>query len=290
MGLFIYPNHYYSPVSDVNQLEKSKDIWAKKSNLPGIDVDLDQQLENLSKTCLPFQNEFIDNKTYIDATQNQFGPGYGFVEAQALHAFIRAKNPRNIIEVGSGVSTYCMCKAIEINLREDKSDSNLTCIEPYPSKNIKDLQNINLIEKKVQSVPVSRFEELSAGDFLFIDSSHTVRPGGDVNYLILEVLPRLSSGVFIQLHDIFLPYDYPRNVLHTYYQWMETSLLRALLINNDKIQTIFCLSQLHYDRQDELKEIFPDYIPASDENGLEIYSNIDPDKHHFPASIYLKTL
>lgn len=142
----------------------------------------------------------------------------------------------------------------------------------------------------MQTVPVSKFQELSAGDFLVIDSSHTVRPGGDVNYLILEILPRLSKGVFVHFHDIFLPYDYPRNVLSSYFQWMETSLVRAFLINNHKARVIFCLSQLHYDRKVAFKEIFPDYIPANAENGLEADPNADPNKKHFPASIYLEIL
>lgn len=290
LGLFIYPNHYYSPVADVNQLEKLKDFWANKSELPAIHFDLDEQVTKLHDICLPFQKEFIGNKNYTDAVKNHFGPGYGFIEAQALYSFIRSKKPKKIIEVGSGVSTYCMLKANDINKKEENTETQITCIDPFPSDMIKALQNIDLIKKKVQSVPVSTFKELSAGDFLFIDSSHTVRPGGDVNYLILEVLPRLSSGVFVHFHDIFLPFDYPRNVLKTYFQWMETSLLRAFLINNHKVRIIFCLSQLHYDRQEALKEIFPEYIPADDENGLEIGSNTDPNKKHFPASIYLEIL
>ncbi len=290
IGWFVFPNHYYSPISDVNKLEKSKEVWAKKSDLPGIQVDLNQLVTNLREICLPYQKEFVGNKNYLKAVENHFGPGYGFIEAQALHGFIRSKKPKRIIEVGSGVSTSCMLKAIETNKEETKSSCLVTCIEPFPSEKINALQDVDLIKKKVQTVPVSTFEELSAGDLLFIDSSHTVRPGGDVNYLILEVLPRLSSGVFVHFHDIYLPYDYPRNVLNTYFQWMETSLLRAFLINNEKVRIVFCLSQLHYDRQEELKKVFPDYIPANDQDGLEIETNTDPNKRHFPASIFLEIL
>lgn len=185
IGLFVFPNYYYSPVSDVNQLEKSKDVWAKKSDLPAVQVDLDEQVENLRKICLRFQKEFIGNKNYLNAVESHFGPGYGFVEAQALHGFLRSKKPKKIIEVGSGVSTYCMLKAVEINQEENDISTEITCIEPFPSDKIKTLQDVDLIKEKVQSIPVSKFEDLSGGNFLFIDSSHTVRPGGDVNYLIL---------------------------------------------------------------------------------------------------------
>lgn len=290
IGIFVFPNHYYSPVSDVNKLKKSKEIWAKKSELPAIQVDLYKHLTNLRDICLPFQQEFLGNKTYLNAVKNNVGLGYGFIEAQALHAFIRSKKPKKIIEVGSGVSTYCMLKAVEINQKEENKNTQITCIDPFPSKKIKARQDINLVKNKVQSVPVSKFKDLSAGDFLFIDSSHTVRPGGDVNYLILEVLPRLSSGVFVHFHDIYLPYDYPRTVLKSFFQWMETSLLRAFLINNEKVRIAFSLSQLHYDRQEDLKKVFPDYVPAKDQDGLETETRVDPNESHFPASIYLEIL
>lgn len=105
---------------------------------------------------------------------------------------------------------------------------------------------------------------------MFIDSSHTVKPGGDVNFLILELLPRLQKGVIIHFDDIFFPYDYQRNVLRTFLHWAETSLLRAFLIFNEKAKIVFCLSLLHYDRQDVMKEVFPEYSHQGDENGLRL--------------------
>ncbi|NBC03456.1 MAG: hypothetical protein GVY20_07090 [Bacteroidetes bacterium] len=290
VGILVLPNHYYSSIADVNELEKTKENWAKKSEMPGIQTDLDGQVSNLQKICGPFLEEYRGNDTYLTAVNEHFGPGYGFLEAQALHGFIRFYQPKNIIEIGSGVSTFCMLKAIETNKKEKKTESQITCIEPFPSQKITTLSKIKLLKEKVQSVPFSKFEALSSGDFLFIDSSHTVKPGSDVNYLILEVLPTLSKGVFVHFHDIYFPFDYQRDVLKTYFQWMETSLLRAFLINNHKVRVIFCLSQLHYDRPAELKKVFPDYRPANDKNGLEFESNIDPNKTHFPASIYLEIL
>lgn len=289
-GIFFLPSHYYVPLANINQLKNTKQIWAKKSELPAIDSDLDEQVNNLQKICLPYQHEYVGNINYLKAVEKLFGPGYGFLEAQALHGFIRFYKPGKVIEIGSGVSTFCMLKANEINKEEENTETQITSIEPFPSDKINALKKVNLIKEKVQSVPVSKFKDLSAGDLLFIDSSHTIRPGGDVNYLILEILPRLSKGVMVHFHDIFLPYDYPRNVLNSYFQWMETSLLRAFLINNHKAKIIFCLSQLHYDRKKALKKIFPDYVPAGDENGLETDSNANPNKKHFPASIYLEIL
>jgi predicted O-methyltransferase YrrM len=289
-GVYLLPAHYYVPLANVHQLEKTKPVWAKKSDLPGVLSDLDEQAENLRRICLPFQNEYAGNHTYRDAVERHFGPGYGYIEAQALHGVIRHFRPSQVIEVGSGISTYCMLKALERNQQQTGRAFRLTCVEPYPSEPLRALGQAELIQQPVQTVPFEKFQELAPGDLLFIDSSHAVRPGSDVNYLILEVLPRLAPGVVVHFHDIYLPYDYPRDVLRTYFQWMETSLLRAYLIHNSHARMVFCLSQLHYDRQEALKEVFPEYVAAPDENGLEIASEANGSNTHFPASIYIETL
>jgi hypothetical protein len=291
MGIHIVPVHYYSPLPDILELERTKDIWARKSELPGVSIDLDEQACNLKMICQSYIEEYLDNKAYLDGVSEGFGPGFGYIEAQALHAIVRHYKPKRIIEVGSGVSTYCILSASNINLYEKYQPTRITCIEPYPSPKIKALSEIELIPEKVQNVPMKVFEKLADNDLLFIDSSHTVKPGSDVNYLILEIIPRLKSGVIIHFHDIFLPYDYQRQVLNTFLHWTETSLLRAFLINNNKIGIIFCMSQLHYDKYAILKEVFPLYNPQQDENGLldARYKPFDQSHQHFPSSIYIQT-
>jgi predicted O-methyltransferase YrrM len=290
LGVFFLPVHYYVPLADIPGLKRTKQLWAKKSELPGVDSDLDKQVNSLYQICKPYQEEYAGNHNFRYATEHHFGPGYGYIEAQALHGVIRHYKPRRIIEVGSGVSSYCMLKALEKNKEEFGSDFKMTLIEPYASDELQALDQAELIQKPVQNVPFEVFGELTAGDLLFIDSSHTIKPGSDVNYLILEVLPRLRPGVIIHFHDIFLPYDYPRNVLNSYFQWMETSLLRAYLVHNQRAQIIFCLSQLHYDRQGDLRKVFPEYNPAPDENGLEVTGEKNNDDTHYPASIYIKII
>ena len=293
LGIQLIPNHYYSPVANIDKLRKTKDFWAIKSELPGILYDLEEQAINLRTICTPFKKEYIENSNYLDAVANHFGPGFGYIEAQALHCMIRYYKPRKIVEVGSGVSTFCSLKAMEINKKETNQKSSITAIEPNPSENLKKLKGIQIIQKEVQLVPHTVFTELESGDILFIDSSHTVKPGSDVNYLILEILPRLKSGVIVHFHDIFLPYDYQREILTSFFQWSETSLLRAFLINNDKVRIVFCLSCLHYDKQVTLRDIFPKYTPQKDIDGLSygLYPPFLPLNNindHFPSSIYLQ--
>src|SRR5678815_860642 len=105
----------------------------------------------------------------------------------------------------------------------DSVKGSLTAIEPNPSEKLKGTKRIQLTISEVQSVPFESFSHLGHNDFLFIDSSHAVKPGGDVNYLILEVLPRLKPGVIVHFHDICFPYDYQPDTLMTFLHGMETS-------------------------------------------------------------------
>jgi hypothetical protein len=104
------------------------------------------------------------------------------------------------------------------------------------------------------------------------------------------VLPRLHKGVIVHFHDIFLPYDYQQDVDQTFLHWAETSLLHAFLISNERVKIIACLSHLHYERKDVLREVFPEYNPQADVNGLrpEKYKSFDPILEHFPSSIYIQ--
>jgi len=292
LGVHVLPVHYYSPVPNIVELEKTKSIWAKKSKLPGLSVDIEEQVNNLKGICMPYQSEYEGNKAYRYAVDKAFGPGYGYIEAQALHAVIRHYKPKRIIEVGSGVSTWCMLIALKINKEETGKDFSVTCIEPYPSKKLKASKEIELIEKQVQTVSYEdAFVKLEENDLLFIDSSHAVKPGSDVNHSILEILPKLNAGVIVHFHDIYLPYDYQRSVLQTCFHWMETSLLRAFLIHNDRARIIFCQSHLHYDCKEAMKEVFPEYHPQSDINGIRDikYKPFeDPNDDHFPSSLYIQ--
>lgn len=291
-GYYILPVHYHVPVPNIIELEKTREIWAKKSELPGLTVDLDAQVNAIKAVCLPYQKEYIGNTTYREAVRDHFGPGYGYIEAQALHAVVRYYKPKRVIEIGSGVSTYCIWKACRKNDEETGERTRIICIEPYPSQRLQVFPEIELIAKPVQSVALETFGSLDRGDLLFIDSSHTVKPGGDVNHLILEVLPRLRPGVIVHFHDIYWPYDYQRDICQTFYHWAESSFLRAFLIFNQRAKILICLSLLHYERQDLLKEVFPEYNPQSDIDGLQPghYRPFEPIYEHFPSSTYIEIL
>ncbi|WP_447971656.1 class I SAM-dependent methyltransferase [Nitrospira sp. M1] len=286
LGFHLLPVHHYTSVPNVLELQREPDLWRRKSELPGLLINLEEQAANLKTICMPYQKESEGNKTYREAVAEHWGPGYGYIEAQALHAFIRHYKPKKIIEVGSGVSTSCMQKALDMNYEEIGEKAKLLSIEPYPSEKLRQMPGLELISEKVQRVPFDVFSELDSHDLLFIDSSHTVRVGGDVNYLILEVLPRLKKGTLVHFHDIFFPYDYQRDVLQTLFHWPETSLLQAFLCFNQHIKVIFCLSLMHYFQKNDLKSVFPEYEPQVDNTGIPIDS-MQMHKH-FPSSIFFQ--
>lgn len=287
-GVVVLPNHYYTPVADVHELRRFRRIWANRSAMTGVDMNVSAQADELLRMVKPYEPEYRGNAPYKEGTTKGFGPGFGYIEAQCLYGVLRALKPRRICEVGSGVSTYCTLRALERNESEGHF-ARLTCIEPNPSRFLRAMRgkSIELVEQPVQAVDPKFFRELEAGDLLFVDTTHVVKPGGDVIYLYLEVIPRLRPGVIVHIHDIYFPYLYQRDLLQlrNLFQWSETALLLALLVNNSRLSVLFCLSLLHYDAPTVLSSVFPEYTPQPADNGL-CASNATG---HFPSSIYLKT-
>ena len=289
LGWYVIPAHYYASEPNIIELERTLEEWAYPSSMPGVRVELDAQVSDLRRVCLPFRDEYVGNSTYKAAVADHYGPGFGYLEAQLLHAVVRCCRPKRIIEIGSGVSTRCMLEAVRKNARDGAEPGQMTCIEPYPSAALRVLAaaegSIALIDRRVQSVGFDIYDGLGPGDILFVDSSHVVRAGSDVNHVVLEVLPRLHDGVLVHFHDIYFPYDYQRDVLKTFLHANETSLLQAFLMFNDRFRILFSLSQLHYDRPDALAEVFPEYVPQVATRGLRDAGS-DP-AHHFPSSTWL---
>src|SRR4029077_9662399 len=133
--------------------------------------------------------------------------------------FIRKFTPRRIIEVGSGVSTACMLDAVRRNEHEGRPSSDIICIEPHPKKRFANIPGVVHVKTMVQAVDRSVFGRLQAGDFLFIDSRRAWKTDCDVIALILEILPILRPGFHVHIHDINLPYLYPRETLSTIFGW-----------------------------------------------------------------------
>src|SRR4029079_12969350 len=120
----------------------------------------------------------------------------------------------------------------------DGSPLTLEVFDPFPGVVSEGLPGLSRLERiGAQQVPLETFESLESGDVLFVDTTHTVKVGSDVNFIVLEVLPRLREGVHVHLHDIFLPYEYPRKWLEDYgLYWTEQYLVHAFLVYNSAFE------------------------------------------------------
>jgi hypothetical protein len=128
-----------------------------------------------------------------------------------------------------------------MNGTETGHGPHLTAIDPYPWESYREgIPGLSqLIDKKVQEVDLTTFTSLEAGDILFIDSSHVLREGNDVQYEYLEILPRLAPGVLVQLHDISLPRRYPRVYFDSQLYWNEQYLLQAFLAFSQRFEVLW---------------------------------------------------
>jgi len=127
------------------------------------------------------------------------------LDAAAAYTLVRAGRPRHIVEVGSGHSTRFLARA----MRDGGIEGRITAIDPHPRTSLLGIRDLELLRAPVQDIGLQVFDSLNPGDMLFIDSSHVLMPGSDVDLLINRALPALPSGVLVHFHDIFLPDDYP---------------------------------------------------------------------------------
>jgi len=245
---------------------------------------LECQLQFVRECCpAALQGRLRQGGIHEYACKENGESGYGPTEADFLFCFIATKRPARIVQVGCGVSTAVILLAA----KEAEYQPQITCIEPFPTPYLVRLaegNRIRLIQEKAQEAGLEVFCGLDAGDLLFIDSTHAVRPGGEVNRLILEVLPRLKTGCLVHFHDIYFPYDYQSSVLTTLFFGGESTLLHAFLINNCRYSIAASLSMLHHGCPQELQSIFPNYRPAPMNDGLHL-SPANPG--HFPSATYL---
>lgn len=271
LGIHVTPVHYSYPIPDTRHL--SHETWERtSSNSAAIAWNEAAQLNLLCELGAAYREELdsLGRATKMSGSTPSpvfyFGNGsFEAVDAELLYSIVRHYKPGQVIEIGSGYSTLLMIAALDANSREGHS-GRIHCIDPYPRPFVKKLVasgRVQLDTTPIQKVPLSRFEELGAGDILFIDSSHVAMVGSDVSYEVLDVLPRLHPGVLVHIHDIFLPANYPvESILKNNYFWNEQYLLEAFLAFNREYEVVISASYLHLRHRDELARYAPSYDPT----------------------------
>lgn len=241
-------DHYYQPL--INPKKHLKKSLREDRNLPAIDFNVNEQLSLLSR--FDFNDEMLLFPMLRNTKVNTFfyeNGSYLSGDAEYLYNMLRHFKPSKIIEIGCGYSTLMAINAVDKN-RTENADYRCEhiCIEPFEMPWL-ETKGVTVIRDKVEDVNVSVFEQLGENDVLFIDSSHIIRPQGDVLFEYLEILPVLKPGVLVHIHDIFSPGDYlDLWIYKQHILWNEQYLLEAFLSFNSGFKVIAATNFLskHY--------------------------------------------
>ena len=186
--------------------------------------------------CLKFQWELTEIKpsdkekdVNQPAWNNGMLPGLDII---GIYAMLALKKPAKYIEVGSGNSTKVAFKAKS----DHQLNTKIISIDPMPRAEIDHLAD-QVIRKPFENIDYDIILSLNAGDILFIDNSHRILPNSDSMVFFLEILPRLKKGVIVQIHDVYLPYDYPQFMCDRAYS-EQYGLAMYLLANSAKFAPI----------------------------------------------------
>ncbi len=253
MGLHVSLNHFYWPIPDTRELGHA--FFGRRSRMGGVDLNEAGQLALLER-LRAFKDEYSSLPR-----ERIFNGTFESVDAEVLYSIVRAYKPKRVLEVGAGNSTWLTTQALSKN-RDEGRPGELVIVEPYPWPTLR-AGGARLIEKKIQDVPLSEIDALGENDILFIDTSHVLKMGSDVQHEYLELLPRLAPGVLVHIHDIFLPAEYPESwVRRDRRFWNEQYLLQAFLAFNSAFEVLWGASFLHLTHPGRLGDAFPSYGPG----------------------------
>lgn len=268
-GYHLVRANYYSPIPDPDALPS--ELWTEPAAMPGVELDLDGQARFLEEALGPFVAEF-DPPLGPPGNEDGFylhNPFYGRWDAPILHALVRHQRPARVLEIGSGFSTLVVAAALARNAF-DGAPAEHHVVDPHPSPLLARVgARVRTRTLAATDIPLDEFRSLGSGDLLFIDTTHTVKIGSDVVYLLLEALPSLGPGVLVHLHDIFRPFEYPRELLDTYgAYWQEHHLLQALVAFNPRLEIVCANHALYRARRERLTPLLGDPGPVALPSGF----------------------
>ena len=258
---WVPPGHYYSPIPDPVQLRERADelFFRQRHELPGIDLNFARQ-EELLRIFLPFYAEQPwDDQPGARCRYGFANDQFGHADALFLYFVLRHAQPRRVVEVGTGWSTCAMLDVDDLFLG---GNIEIVSIDPDPSRlrarmRPGDERRVTLLEQPVQAVALDTFDALAAHDVLFIDSTHVLKTGSDVNHLMFEVLPRLRPGVWVHVHDVAFPFEYPREWVEEGRAWNEAYAWRAFLAYNAAFEIQVMNTCLEFLQPDWFRDSMP---------------------------------
>ncbi|HEX5216129.1 MAG TPA: class I SAM-dependent methyltransferase [Vicinamibacterales bacterium] len=260
---FAPPGHYYSPLPDYAQVQAryQQFVPTPTGGLPGIDLNEPGQLALLEELAafapdLPYTDQAGGVTRYY--YENAFFPRGDGIVATCL---LRHSGSRRVIEIGSGYSS-----ALMLDVKERFApDLELICVEPDATRlrsllRPGDANRFRLVEDTLDAVDDALFDTLRANDVLFIDSSHVAKIGSDVSRIVFRILPRLAVGVLVHIHDIFWPFEYPRQWYAEGRAWNEAPFVRSFLMFNRAFQIVYFNHYMAAVHADDVAKRLPDCL------------------------------
>jgi hypothetical protein len=258
---YVPPGHFFSPIPSLTELKRdeARIFCPPTREIPGVDLREAEQLELLKVFCRYYADQPFTAKKKAGNRYYFENPSYSHSDAIMLHCMLRHLRPRRLIEVGSG---YSSCVTLDTNEQFLGGAVELTFIEPFPELlyslvNPEDKTRMQVHHSRLQEVELSLFDSLEANDILFIDSTHVSKTDSDVNRAFFEILPRLKPGVHIHFHDVFYPFEYPREWVFEGRAWNEQYLLRAFLQYNSSFRVVLMNTFVEYFHESFFRENMP---------------------------------
>jgi hypothetical protein len=252
-GYHIIPNHFYYPVPDLGALAST---YRERIPPSGLDLRPEFQLSMLEEVFPKYADEYNSFPVKPTPPPHFYLDNDAFtgIDPAVYYSMIRWLRPNTIIEIGSGHSTLLGAQATKAN-----GETQLVCIDPFPRDFIaRGIPNVSQVLQPVESMDVGYFQRLKKNDILFVDSSHVVRTGGDVNFIILEILPTLAKGVVVHFHDIYLPFEYPKELIFEHhFFWTEQYVLQAYLAEKRNAEVLFATNFAVKEFPDRVRATFP---------------------------------
>ena len=217
-----------------------------QTDVPGVNLNRAVQ-EKWLRSVEGFYKELpYDEEPVVGYRYHYNNEAFVYTDAIFLFGILRTLRPKRIVEIGSGYSSAIM---LDVNETYLNGQVAMTFIEPYPDRlnrllKATDTSSATIIDKRLQDVETAPWNQLKENDILFIDSSHVSKCGSDVNQLFFEILPSLSPGVVVHVHDVFPRFEYPLSWLKRGWYWNEDYLLRSFLMFNDAFEILIWPSLL----------------------------------------------
>jgi predicted O-methyltransferase YrrM len=262
--LWCLPGNFYSPLPDTEKLAQPAEharVWPDEPHpMPGIDWRPDAQVELCTEVFARQQPISFPQESPAGVPEySRESKRYPIIDAWVLQAFLRHLQPARVVEVGAGYSSLVIAR---VNREFLGGQAQFTAIDPYPlgflKRGVPGLTDLRA--EQVQDTPFEVFEQLGSNDVLFIDTSHTVKTGGDVPWIYNQILPRLAAGVVVHLHDSYLPWDYPEHSVFDGKGWNELYMMQSFLVWNSAFEVLFGTHWMKRRHWDLLRRTFPELL------------------------------